>query len=129
MASKDEEQPLLEKKSRPWLGDFEAPPVGGYPGNGAYSSNWQIALRCSFNASLLACIIWIPATKPYVQDGFAKYVPLTILMIFFNIHKVFGVVVDNTSGVLFGTIFAFLNIFILRGFFPDGVTPNIRYFQ
>lgn len=131
MEAKDEEQaqPFLDKKSRSWLGEYDAPPVGGYPGNGAFGSNWQIALRCAFNATLLGCIIWIPASEHYVNQGFAKYVPLTILMIFFNIHKVFGVVVDNTSGVLFGTIFAFLNIFILRGFFPDGVTPEHSVFS
>lgn len=121
----EQTQPLLPKVTRPWLEEYEEPPVGGYPGNSAgFSSNWQIALRCAFNATLLGCIIWIPATKPYVNEGFAKYVPLTILMIFFNIAKVFGVVVDNTSGVLLGTICAFLNIFIMRGFFPDGVTPE-----
>jgi hypothetical protein len=118
----DEETSLL--KSRVWLKEFEKQPVGGLPGNPNFRDQVSLAFRVSFFACILASAIWIPELKPYVPEGFAPYIPLSVLMIFFTMNPVFGGIVGNATAAIEGTFFAVLNIFILRGFFPDGVTPE-----
>jgi hypothetical protein len=117
---------LLKKD---WLQEFEKPPVGGYPGNPACRNQLTLAFRTSFFACILASAIWIPETKPYIDQGFAKFIPLSVLMIFFTMQPVFGSIIGSATAAITGTFFACLNIFILRGFFPDGVTPGAGHFS
>lgn len=125
---KEEKRPSPRRKSarkRPWLKEYENEPIGGLPGNHIFHENWQLALRVAFNGCLLASIIWFPITQVYVGDGLNPYVPVTVLVLFFNINKVFGCIVNGATACLIGVFWACLNIFILRGFFPDGVTPEM----
>ena len=57
----------------------------------------------------------------HCSQGFAKYIPLSVLMIFLTMNPVFGGIVGNATAATEGTFCAVLNIFVLRGFFPDGV--------
>jgi hypothetical protein len=118
----EENQPLIQK--RPWLEEFEEEPVGGFPGNPKFRDQVMLAFRVAFFACILASAIWIPATKPYVPEGYARYIPLSVLMIVFTMNPVFGGIVGNATAAIEGTFFAVLNIFVLRGFFPDGVQPG-----
>jgi hypothetical protein len=118
-----ENTPLL-KKGRTWLGEFDDMPVGGMPGNPGYIRDIRLAFRTAFFACVLASAIWIPETKPYVDQGLAKFVPLSVLMIFFTMQRVFGGIIGSATAAIGGTFWAVANIFILRGFFPDGVTPG-----
>merc|ERR1719229_1931138 len=127
LEDEDEEEPLLPK--RPWLDEYEDQPVGGYPGNMVFGNQIWLGCRTSFFACLLASAIWIPATKPYVDQGLAKYVPLSVLMIFFTMQPVFGSIVGSATAAITGTFWAVFNIFMLRGFFPDGVTPGDGFFS
>jgi hypothetical protein len=122
-----ETTPLL--KGRPWLEEYEKTPVGGFPGNPGYKNQIWLAFRTAFFACILASCIWIPETKPYVDQGLAKYVPLSVLMIFFTMQPVFGSIIGSATAAILGTFYAVLNIFILRGFFPDGVTPEDGFFS
>jgi hypothetical protein len=116
----DEETPLLEGPKRPWLEQFEDEPVGGHPGNSAFRSHLMLALRCSFFACILASAIWIPGLDEFIPQVYAQYIPLSVMMIFFTINPVFGGIVGASTAAIIGTFFAVANIFILRGFFPDG---------
>merc|ERR1719159_474856 len=120
MAAADEETPLIQKPTREWLGEFDEPPVGGYPGNTKFKNDVFLALRCSFFACILASAIWIPGLDQYIPKIYAQYIPLSVMMIFFTINPVFGGIVGASTAAILGTFFAVANIFILRGFFPDG---------
>jgi hypothetical protein len=122
-----EKTPLLQ--GRVWLDEYEKTPVGGVPGNPGYKDQLKLAFRTAFFACILASCIWIPETKPYVDQGLAKYVPLSVLMIFFTMQPVFGSIVGSATAAISGTFYAVLNIFLLRGFFPDGVTPGDGFFS
>jgi hypothetical protein len=123
-AKTDEETPLLAETKRDWLGEFEKQPVGGFPGNHNFKNHVFLALRCSFFASMLASCIWIPGLDQVVPKVYAQYIPLSVMMIFFTINPVFGGIVGAATAAITGTFFAVANIFILRGFFPDGSTRD-----
>lgn len=129
--SAGEGTPLLpSKKERPWLEEFEAQPVGGYPGNSAFRGQVFLALRCSLFACFLASLMWVPSAQPYLDQGeilttgFAKYFPLFVLVIFFTMSPIFGTILCNATAAILGTSFAVVNIYVLRGFFPQGVRPG-----
>ena len=109
-----EETPLLAK-GRPWLEEFEKEPVGGWPGHPNLRNDVMLDFRLSFFACILASAFWVPETKPYVDQGFAKYIPLPVLMIIFTMHPMFGSIVGATAAVE-GTFCAVPDIFVLRGF-------------
>merc|ERR1719478_739339 len=76
-------------------------------------------------AMCLGMLVWAPGfTASMKWERFAKHTPLAIcLMIFFAAPTVGGVINTATAGIC-GAFYATLNIFILRGFFADGVTPG-----
>jgi hypothetical protein len=121
-AKSDEETPLLKESKRDWLMEFDDEPVGGLPGNHNFKNHVALAFRCSFFACILASVIWIPGLDQYVPKVYAQYIPLSVMMIFFTINPVFGGIVGASTAAIIGTFFAVANIFILRGFFPDGAT-------
>jgi hypothetical protein len=131
MAPKDveagESEPLT-KKRYPWLMEHEKVPVGGIPGNKQkFLNDVTLAFRTAFFACILASAIWIPSMKWLFPQGFLKFIPVSILIIFFTINKIFGTIVGNATAALIGTWWAVFNIFMLRGFFPDGVTPGMGW--
>lgn len=121
-----ESAPLVRKRY-PWLMEWENVPVGGVPGNANFLNDVTLAFRTSFFACCLAAAIWIPSTKWLFPQGFLKFIPVSILIIFFTINRIFGCIVANATAALIGTWWAVVNIFILRGFFPDGVTPGMGW--
>jgi hypothetical protein len=127
MADQDIEKQPLVKKRYPWLMEWENVPVGGVPGNANFLNDVTLAFRTAFFASMLATAIWIPSTKWLFPQGFLKFVPVSILIIFFTINRIFGCIVANATAAMVGTWWAVVNIFILRGFFPDGVTPGMGW--
>jgi hypothetical protein len=118
----DEETPLLNETKRDWLEEFDEPPVGGYPGNQNFKNHMSLAFRTAFFGSILASVIWIPGLDQIIPKVYAQYVPLSVMMIFFTINPVFGGIVGAATAAILGTFYAVTNIFILRGFFPDGAT-------
>jgi len=137
-AEKGETQPLLDTdvKALSALGSsrhakkvgptFEPEkPVGGIPGNGKFYTNLQLSLRLTTMAMLLGTLVWIPSVTDALDfHRFAKHTPLAIcLMIFFAAPTV-GAVINTASAGILGAFTASFNIFMLRGFFPDGVTPG-----
>lgn len=128
MATKDAEE--AKSKAPAWIpAPYDSEPVGGWPGNPKFKRDVLLAVRTSFFACLLAALIWVPETKPYAPQEFLPYIPLSILMIFFTINEVFGGIIANATAAIIGTFFAVFNIFMLRGFFPDGVTPGMGLFS
>jgi hypothetical protein len=131
MATKDEES----GKSGPpaWLRSYGYPydeePVGGWPGNPKFKRDVLLALRTAFFACCLSAMIWVPETKPYAPQEFLPYIPLSVLMIFFTMNEVFGGIIANATAAIIGTFWAVFNVFMLRGFFPDGVQPGMGYFS
>jgi hypothetical protein len=129
MATKDVEQ---GKSAEPpaWLpAPYDKDPVGGHPGNPKFRRDVLLAMRTSFFACVLATMIWVPETKAYAPQEFKPYIPLSILMIFFTMNEVFGGIVANATAAIIGTFWAVFNVFMLRGFFPDGVTGDMGHFS
>jgi len=116
----DEEKPLLAEQKRDWLEEFADVPVGGLPGNANFRNHVSLAFRTAFFGCILASVIWIPGLDEIVPKVYAQYIPLSVMMIFFTINPVFGGIVGGATAAIVGTFFAVLNIFVLRGFFPDG---------
>merc|ERR1719335_1479546 len=73
---------------------------------------------------MLASIVWVPGMKEIGLTRFAAYMPLAVCVFVFTLNPLFGQVVNNASAGIYGTFIACFNIFMLRGFFPDGVTPE-----
>jgi len=100
-------------------------PVGGIPGNAKFYTNVQLSLRLTTFAMLLGSLIWIPSLQESLGvERFAKHAPLAICLMIFFAAPTFGAVVNTASAGIGGAFFAAFNIFMLRGFFPDGVTPG-----
>jgi len=119
-------KPLLNRR---WLAEYEKEPVGGWPGNHAFRNQVMLAFRTAFFGTVLACVVWMPETKPYVDQSLVKYIPVSVLMIFFSMSPVFGGIVGNATAALLGTFFAVFNIFMMRGFFSDGRVPGDSHFS
>jgi len=109
------------------IGGYAHPdtPVGGHPGNPGFYLNLQLALRLTVLAMFLGSMVWMPeVAAKFGLTRFAKHASLAAcLMIFMSAPTVGGVINGASAGVT-GCFMACLNIFILRGFFPDGVTPG-----
>merc|ERR1719316_1904112 len=73
---------------------------------------------------LLATIVWVPAVQEMGFARFAPYIPLATCVFIFTINPMFGAVVANAHAGIIGTFIACFNIFMMRGFFPDGVTAD-----
>lgn len=115
------------ESSRPWLGEFEDEPIGGYPGNYKFGRQVLLGLRCAFFGALLASIIWFPAVGNLVPADWKKYIAVGVMVIFFNLSWHFGSVLGAGTAAIQGTFYASFNIFMLRGFFPDGRTPEMGH--
>jgi len=115
---KGEKALLLDKD--PLVAELGATPVGGHPGNDNFYVVLQLAARGTVFAMLLASIVWIPG----VLDRFAAYIPLAVCIFVFTLNPYFGTVVNNAHAGIIGTFLACFNIFMMRGFFPDGVEPT-----
>merc|ERR1719420_1580262 len=89
----------------------------------------QLALRGTLFSVLLGAIVWMNAGK-YIGIGHLQgYIPLAICIFLFTINPIFGTVVCNAWAGIIGTFLACFNIFMLRGFFPDGVLPTDPQFS
>merc|ERR1719265_1840090 len=73
---------------------------------------------------LLATIVWVPAVREAGFERFAPYIPLATCVFIFTLNPLFGQVVNNAHAGIIGTFLACFNIFMMRGFFPDGVTTE-----
>jgi hypothetical protein len=123
----DVEAAVVPKDRREWLEEFEFEPVGGLPGNYKFGRQVLLALRCAAFGVLLSSIVWFPAVGDNVPADWKKYVPVGVMVIFFNLSWHFGSVVGASTAAIQGTFYACLNIFLLRGFFPDGRTPEMGH--
>eukprot|EP00929_Paragymnodinium_shiwhaense_P082458 TRINITY_DN4344_c0_g1_i1.p1 TRINITY_DN4344_c0_g1~~TRINITY_DN4344_c0_g1_i1.p1 ORF type:complete len:833 (+),score=240.60 TRINITY_DN4344_c0_g1_i1:100-2598(+) len=107
-----------------------AVPVGGHPGNPKFYTNCELALRLTAFAMLLGSLVWIPSVAETLGvERFVKHVPLAICLMIFFAAPTFGAVVNTATAGICGAFMASLNIFILRGFFADGVTPGKGHFS
>merc|ERR1719163_1084351 len=73
---------------------------------------------------LLATIVWVPAVQEMGFARFAPYIPLATCVFIFTLNPLFGQVVNNAHAGIIGTFLACFNIFMMRGFFADGVTAK-----
>merc|ERR1719262_1705696 len=73
---------------------------------------------------VLASIVWVKAVQDAGFARFAPYIPLATCVFVFTLNPLFGAVVNNCHAGIIGTFLACFNIFMMRGFFPDGVTPE-----
>merc|ERR1719160_2464381 len=120
-ADKDMEKSLVE--------ELTSEPVGGHPGNDKFYVDAQLAMRGTIFACLLAAIVWVPAIQDAGFARFAPYVPLATCVFIFTLNPLFGQTVNNCHAGIIGTFIACFNIFMMRGFFPDGVTPGKEGFS
>jgi hypothetical protein len=116
------------ENKRGGLGTLPKVPVGGHPGNDHFYEVVQMAVRLTVMCLLIGCMVWMPeATKSIGMDRFAKHAGLAAcLMCFFATFTIGGVLNTASAGVT-GCFTATFNTFILRGFFPDGVTPGVPF--
>jgi hypothetical protein len=99
-------------------------PVGGHPGNDGFYKQVEMALRLTVFLSLIGCMVWLPEqTKAVGMARFAPFAGLAgCLMCFFSTFTIGGVLNTASAGIS-GCFVACFNVWLLRGFFPDGVTP------
>ena len=99
-------------------------PVGGHPGRDQFYNEVQMAVRLTVFLSLIGCMVWLPEqTKAVGMTRFAPFAGLAgCLMCFFSTFSVGGVLNTASAGIS-GCFVSCFNIWMLRGFFPDGVTP------
>jgi hypothetical protein len=112
------------ENKRGGLGTLPDVPVGGHPGRDAFYNEVQMAVRLTVFLSLIGCMVWLPEqTKSVGMARFAPFAGLAgCLMCFFSTFSVGGVLNTASAGIS-GCFVACFNIWLLRGFFPDGVTP------
>eukprot|EP00929_Paragymnodinium_shiwhaense_P010922 TRINITY_DN115_c0_g1_i1.p1 TRINITY_DN115_c0_g1~~TRINITY_DN115_c0_g1_i1.p1 ORF type:complete len:846 (-),score=258.84 TRINITY_DN115_c0_g1_i1:110-2647(-) len=107
-----------------------AVPVGGHPGNPKFCVNCELAVRLTAFAMMLGTLVWVPSVAETLgMERFTKHVPLAICLMVFFAAPTFGAVVNTATAGMAGAFMATLNIFILRGFFADGVTPGKGHFS
>jgi len=100
-------------------------PVGGHPGNSAFYMNLELSMRLSILAMCLGSLVWLPEWAESIgMTRFAKHSALAVCLMIFMSGTTVGGVVNGASAGVMGCFMACLNIFILRGFFPDGVEPG-----
>jgi hypothetical protein len=108
------------------LGTLPTVPVGGHPGNPKFWVVLEMAVRLTVMMLMIGSMVWMPEySKMAGVDRFAKHAGLAgCLMVFFTTFT-FGGVLNAASAGVSGCFCACLNIFVLRGFFPDGVIPGM----
>ena len=76
--------------------------------------------------SLIGCMVWLPEqTKNIGMGRFAQFAGLAgCLMCFFSTFSIGGVLNTASAGIS-GCFVACLNVWLLRGFFPNGVEPGM----
>jgi len=122
---------LLPKgKQAKLVEDLKKEPVGGTTGNPMFWVYLQLAVRGAVFSCVMATLVWVPATSEIGDlKRFKAFMPLAICVFIFTINPIFGQVVDNATAGILGTFVACLNIFILRGFFAEGVEPGMGHFS
>jgi len=112
--------------ARGGLATLPEAPVGGHPGNDKFYTVVQLAVRLTVMCLLIGSMVWFPTqTKAIGMNNYAQHAGLAAcLMIFFTTFTIGGVLNTASQGIS-GAFVASLNIFLLRGFFPDGVTPGM----
>jgi len=117
---------VRDNKSRGGLDTLPTVPVGGYPGNPKFWVVLEMAVRLTVMMLCIGSMVWMPEySKMAGVDRFAKHAGLAAcLMVFFTTFT-FGGVLNAASAGVSGAFVAALNIFVLRGFFPDGVVPGM----
>merc|ERR1719399_2246917 len=110
--------------------ELKKEPVGGTIGNPMFWVYFQLAVRGALFSCLMATLVWVPATGD-IGDfrRFKPFMALAICIFIFTINPIFGQVTLNACAGIEGTFVACLNIFILRGFFAEGVEPGQGHFS
>merc|ERR1719313_2062749 len=101
-------------------------PVGGHPGRDKFYAEVQMAVRLTVFLSLIGCMVWLPEqTKAAGLGRFAQFAGLAgCLMCFFSTFSIGGVLNTASAGIS-GCFVACFNVWLLRGFFPNGVEPGM----
>jgi len=129
----DQDRKMLEvlgsfrgENKRGGLATLPEVPVGGHPGNDAFYCQVQLAVRLTVMLSLIGCMVWLPdTTKAIGMTRFAGFAGLAgCLMCFFSTFSLGGVLNTASAGIS-GCFVACFNVWLLRGFFPDGVEPGM----
>jgi hypothetical protein len=118
------------ENTRGGLGTLPDVPVGGHPGNDKFYTVVQLAVRLTVMCLVIGCMVWLPEqTKAVGMGNYAKHAGLAAcLMIFFTTFTIGGVLMTASAGIS-GSFVAAVNIWLMRGFFPDGVTPGMGFFS
>jgi hypothetical protein len=105
-------------------------PVGGHPGNGKFSLILQLSIRVTILAMLIGSLVWIPENATYFgMENITKHAALAVCLMIFFVTTTLGGVLNTASAGISGCFTACVNIWLLRGFFPDGVTPGMHSFS
>lgn len=112
------------------LASLPVVPVGGHAGNAGFFTILELSLRVSVFLMILGTLIWLPDTVEAAGLGrFAQHAGLAACLTVFFVTNTVGGVINTASAGVSGCFMACLNIFILRGFIPDGVTPGMGFFS
>jgi len=125
----NETEPLLKNDV---ISQIEKEIIGGEPGDANFWTTIQLAIRGSLFSVFLALVVWENEhfTTGLVEglDDYQQHMPLAICIIIFSIGRTTGKVMNGAGAAIFGVFIACANIFILRGFFPNGVSPGMHPF-
>jgi hypothetical protein len=119
-----ETEPLLKKSV---LDKLETQTIGGTPGNPMFAVTLQLGVRTAVVSSLMGLLVWKKDhLGPFqVLEDYAEHMPLAICILIFTISPSFGTVLDNAGAAIMGVFIACMNIWVMRGFFPNGVEPGM----
>jgi len=89
--------------------------------NPGYEFARSFSVRVAAFASLMACIVWVPAFgKPFPPD-IPNYMPLVCVLFFFTITPMLGSTVRNAVIGVWGTFLACFHMWVMQGIYPGGV--------
>jgi hypothetical protein len=123
-----ETEPLLGKKHAV-LAEIKEEVIGGTPGDAKFWTTVQLAARSSVFAVILGLVVWEKQHFAWQGlDAYAQHMPLAICIIIFSVGGTMGTVMNGAGAAITGVFIACVNIFVLRGFFPNGVGPDMHPF-
>jgi hypothetical protein len=90
--------------------------------NQAFADDFELSMRGTVGVLILAIPYMTPTFHDMVHSGY--YSSLAVLLFVFTLYKTTGDTINLAFEGILGTLLAVLNIWVLQGVFPQGVTQT-----
>jgi hypothetical protein len=92
--------------------------------NPGYQFAVSFSVRAAIFASLMACIVWVPAFGKPLPPDIPAYMPLAIVLFFFTITPLLGSTIRNGIVGVWGTFLACFHMWVMQGVYPGGMSHS-----